>query len=299
MFQSLFLWNSLNGPTPRRRSRPRKPCFNPCFCGIRSTATRRGRAVTAREPVSILVFVEFAQRQRPTVRRTRPARTCFNPCFCGIRSTARCALARIEAAIDEFQSLFLWNSLNGDGAGWQPAGRLQCFNPCFCGIRSTARRRWHWPVAGRRDVSILVFVEFAQRRCAMAPMTVAWRRVSILVFVEFAQRRSDRRRRTGSTIGVSILVFVEFAQRPRPRRPRRCAMRVVSILVFVEFAQRHAAIAAGVGPSQVSILVFVEFAQRRGSPTALPCRPSMFQSLFLWNSLNGAASSSAVTMLKT
>ena len=113
-FQSLFLWNSLNGRRGgTRASWPRG--FNPCFCGIRSTAQpgdevpeRRGR----QPDVSILVFVEFAQRRPRRSSDTSPARKGFNPCFCGIRSTARRA-----------------------GAPWATSSR---FNPCFCGIRSTA-----------------------------------------------------------------------------------------------------------------------------------------------------------------
>ena len=235
-FQSLFLWNSLNGQCVEGSGRPASgfnPCFcgirssawhesvmprgrdwsfNPCFCGIRSTAVARTRHVARPRRVSILVFVEFAQRparssgslderQRrfqslflwislngsttriaacsvsrfqslflwnsligaaqhgPTPLRTDDVsilvfvdslhgagsiRTSrgqtpdigFNPCFCGIRSSAGRPADDHQDRVG-FQSLFLWNSLNGIGVHGL-AVRLTCFNPCFCGIRSTA-----------------------------------------------------------------------------------------------------------------------------------------------------------------
>ena len=92
MFQSLFLWNSLNGVRDgRAMHRQPEQGFNPCFCGIRSTAA--------------------TGRPAPWATSSR-----FNPCFCGIRSTAISLPTSLMAAVHGFQSLFLWNSLNG--AAW-------------------------------------------------------------------------------------------------------------------------------------------------------------------------------------
>ena len=165
----------------------------------------------------------------------------FNPCFCGIRSTAVAPEYRPRMVI-VFQSLFLWNSLNG------------CDRPPR-------------PPPPPAPVSILVFVEFAQRLDLPPGSKGDDIEVSILVFVEFAQRRLDGHRRPDqaqrAAPGVSILVFVEFAQR---RMSPRTPMPVTH---------------------DVSILVFVEFAQRQKGVIKSPKRVLMFQSLFLWNSLNG------------
>ena len=133
-------------------------------------------------------------------------------------------------------------------------------------------------------------MEFAQRRRAVPPGTGPTAcEVSILVFVEFAQRRMRFAATAWTSDDVSILVFVEFAQRrdePDYHSGRRL---LVSILVFVEFAQRHHDASGGIRwPLRVSILVFVEFAQRRCA--SQHCGSGVrtgFQSLFLWNSLNG------------
>ena len=199
--------------------------FNPCFCGIRSTALRRLLDLLQPIEVSILVFVEFAQR------------------LAGVRLVRRVTWM--------FQSLFLWNSLNGEI------------------VAATDRRPG--------SVSILVFVEFAQRRGSDGLKAAAASGVSILVFVEFAHRpqvahhddSAERScfnpcfcgiRSTAATpscakllcLDVSILVFVEFAQR-RPGTTRRpCLESGVSILVFVEFAQRRVVASRHLRPSTTS-----------------------------------------------
>ena len=147
VFQSLFLWNSLNGMAS-------------------------GGHLTSRTRVSILVFVEFAQRPRHGPRRgiepgvsilvfvefaQRPVRKAiyfsgailhfrFQSLFLskslnGVPRGYRGAPARTKFA---FQSLFLWNSLNGRSSARQPDESLtQRFQSLFLwnSLNGPARRR--------------------------------------------------------------------------------------------------------------------------------------------------------------
>ena len=256
-FQSLFLWNSLNGPASADAPSPSASVSILVFVEFAQRPGSRYAPSDRSHEVSILVFVEFAQRPLEPLARRIDLHRGFNPCFCGIRSTAP---ARVR--------------------GDRPchAG----FNPCFCGIRSTARTSASRSQSTRR-VSILVFVEFAQRRQIGHPVGDLGS-VSILVFVEFAQRLRDQ---TRTAEPVSILVFVEFAQRPRARRPLHAE---VSILVFVEFAQRRAVgRRAVIRISQCFNPCFCGIRSTAIADRGQRTPGSRFQSLFLWNSLNGAA----------
>ena len=133
-FQSLFLWNSLNGIT--RLITPFWPSqFQSLFLWNSLNGFEIVKGYALPHGVSILVFVEFARRP-PVPPSLSSVSFSFNPCFCGIRSTARCIVERRSQA-KRFQSLFLWNSLNGAASLF---------------------------IQTSPSVSILVFVEFAQRR---------------------------------------------------------------------------------------------------------------------------------------
>ena len=159
MFQSLFLWNSLNGD--RRRPRGCRRSFNPCFCGIRSAAAAH--------------------------RRCGSTSRGFNPCFCGIRSAA--GQRTQPPDMSRFQSLFLWNSLSGviaagvagDEFGFQS---LFLWNSLNGGL---ARRYMH---AGEFQS---LFLWNSLNGNVPAGHVCRPSRVSILVFVEFAQRRGPPR----------------------------------------------------------------------------------------------------------
>ena len=144
MFQSLFLWNSLNG----RAAHPvlagaHGESFNPCFCGIRSTAEleRRRRRGSKIELQSLFLW--------NSLNGLRPA----------------VAVAKMPAG--RFQSLFLWNSLNGPPSGGASTGQSGgcIFLSILVFVESLNSRGTAGEDGGStvEAVSILVFVEFARR----------------------------------------------------------------------------------------------------------------------------------------
>ena len=235
MFQSLFLWNSLNG------------------CG---TPWRRRSA----HGVSILVFVEFAQRRESRTRPSRWKSWRFNPCFCGIRSTADRGerAARVSGG---FQSLFLWNSLNGFcEPAPTPTAYPTRFNPCFCGIRSTASLH-----AGSSKPCI----GFNPCFCGIRSTATSPSRIE----------RTPEAGFNPCFCGIrSTARFIPLCRSGASSsfNPCFCGIRSTASL----------SANGAVNANWVSILVFVEFAQRQTADLG-PRTRSRFQSLFLWNSLNG------------
>ena len=155
-FQSLFLWNSrpdevrgcLSRP-PRPVSilvfvelapgrfastsrAPKRPCFNPCFCGTRARTMAADRTVAFQSGFNPCFCGTRARTRRTPRRDASPS--CFNPCFCGTRARTGIDGAGTTTCM-KFQSLFLWNS-----------------RPDLLGRRGSLPPR---------DVSILVFVELA------------------------------------------------------------------------------------------------------------------------------------------
>jgi len=107
-----------------------------------------------------------------------------------------------------------------------------------------------------------------------------WRRqVSILVLMDFALKREEVKQEAEVENAVSILVLMDFALKPIEYY-LQLQFYLVSILVLMDFALKPKRGTADPKRGHVSILVLMDFALKRRCVHPEIRRSAVFQSLF-------------------